>query len=217
MKSTATPTLTVSTLAPPNSFHKRDCLAAIAAGKNVLCEKPFTVNVAETKEVLDAAKAKGVYVAEAMWLRHRPMVADLTKLLYEGKVIGDVFRTTSEFKMYLDIANLPMNSRYKDPHMDAGSLLDIGIYALTWAIVMLEPGTPTKPETPNIMAAQSFIDGIEVTTSAILHYKNSSCQATVASTTNQGTEDTPNVVVAIIDARVFRGRSVAYITHYAYC
>ena len=111
----------------PHGFHKRDLLAAIAAGKNILCEKAFTINAREAREVFDAARKKGVYVHEAMWLRHRPMIADLRKLLYEDKAIGDVFRTTSDFQMHVDIPNLPSTSRLKDLSLGAGSLLDIGI------------------------------------------------------------------------------------------
>lgn len=181
----------------PHGFHKRDCLAAIAAGKNILCEKAFTINAAEAKEVFDAAKEKGVYVAEAMWLRHRPMVAELRKLLYEDKVIGDVFRTTSDFQMYLDIKGLPTTSRYKDLSLGAGSMLDIGIYTLTWALITLDPHTPEKSELPKIMAAQSFEDGIEVTTSVVLHYESSGRQGVVTATTNR--KKGPSQIVATID------------------
>ncbi|KAI1635893.1 hypothetical protein F4809DRAFT_642004 [Biscogniauxia mediterranea] len=169
----------------PHGFHKRDCLAAIAAGKNVLCEKPFAINAREAREVFAAAKAKGVYVAEAMWLRHRPMLADLRRLLYEDKAIGEVFRTTSDFQMPMDVANLPATSRYKDLSLGAGAMLDIGIYPLTWAILTLDPGTPAQSETPKILAAQSFVDGIEVTTSLILHYASSGRQAVVTATTER--------------------------------
>jgi dihydrodiol dehydrogenase / D-xylose 1-dehydrogenase (NADP) len=48
----------------PHSYHKEQCLAAIAARKHVLCEKPFTINAAEAKEVISAAKSKRVYIME---------------------------------------------------------------------------------------------------------------------------------------------------------
>ncbi|ETN45367.1 uncharacterized protein HMPREF1541_09198 [Cyphellophora europaea CBS 101466] len=181
----------------PHGFHKRDLLAAINAGKNILCEKAFTINAKEAKEVFEAAKSKGVYVHEAMWLRHRPMVADLRKLLYEDKVIGDVFRTTSEFQMYVDMANKPDTSRYKKLDLGAGSLLDIGIYSLTWLLLTLDPGIPAKPETPEIKAFQSFREGIEVTTSAIFHYPSSGRQGVFMSTTEK--KNGPTKVVATID------------------
>lgn len=181
----------------PHGFHKRDCLAAIAAGKNILCEKAFTLNAREAREIFDAAEKQGVYVAEAMWLRHRPMVADLRRLLYEEKVIGDVFRASSDFQLYIDTINLPESSRYKDISLGAGSMLDIGIYSLTWNILMLDPNPPSQPEAPKIMASQSFIQGIEVTTTAILHYPRSGRQGVILSTTQR--QNGSSKIVATID------------------
>ena len=57
-------TLTSSMLGTPHSVHKKNCLDAIAAGKHVLCERPFTINEKETQEVVDAVRRKGVYVME---------------------------------------------------------------------------------------------------------------------------------------------------------
>ncbi|KAI0128308.1 dimeric dihydrodiol dehydrogenase [Xylariales sp. AK1849] len=181
----------------PHGFHKRDCLAAIAAGKNVLCEKAFTINAREAKEVFEAAQKKGVYIAEAMWLRHRPMLADLRKLLYEDKAIGEVFRMTSDFQNYVNIPSLPATSRLKDLNLGAGSLLDIGIYPLTWAILTLDPKTPEQSENPKIIGAQSFADGIEVTTSVILHYPSSGRQGIIMSTNNRAMGK--SYIVATID------------------
>ncbi|CAJ2499822.1 Uu.00g026750.m01.CDS01 [Anthostomella pinea] len=189
----------------PHGVHARDCLAAIAAGKNVLCEKAFAINASEARSVFDAARRAGVYVAEAMWLRHRPLVADLRKLLYEEKVIGDVFRATSDFQMYVDMKNAPATSRYRDLELGAGSLLDIGIYPLTWALLMLDSKLPGdgngegegEGETPRIMAAQSFVEGIEVTTSIVLHYASSGRQGVVTSTTER--KKGASQIVATID------------------
>lgn len=194
----------------PHAFHKRDCLAAIAAGKNVLCEKAFTLNAREARDVFAAAAAtagsrRQVYIAEAMWLRHRPLVADLRCLLHRDKVIGDVFRATCDFQMYLDLASLPPTSRYKDPGLGAGALLDIGVYALTWLLLLLEdddPGAPAgRPETPTVLAAQSFRDGVEVTTSAVLRSPSTQRQGVLLATTERGNgdRDAAAKVVATVD------------------
>lgn len=179
------PNVDIVYIGTPQGLHKRDCLAAIASGKHVLCEKAFTLNASEAREVFDAARKKGVYVAEAMWLRHRPLVEDLRKLLFEDKVIGDVFRTTSEFQTYVDFENLKADSRHKDPSLGPGSLLDMGIYPLTWVVLTLDPNTPNSSEMPTIKAVQSFVDGIEVTTSVILHYASSGRQGIATSTTRR--------------------------------
>ncbi|KAJ9603563.1 hypothetical protein H2200_011749 [Cladophialophora chaetospira] len=173
----------------PHSFHKQNCLDAIAAGKNVLCEKAFTINAAEAKEVFDAAEKKGVYVHEAMWLRHRPLVVELRSLLFDDKVIGDVFRMSSDFSLLIDIPNLPDTSRYKDLNLGAGTLLDLGIYPLTWSFLALDPNKPGASEKPNVFATQTHIDGVEVTSSILLQYPSTGRQGVVTSTTMSGLRD----------------------------
>lgn len=170
----------------PHSFHKKNCLDAIAAGKNVLCEKAFTINAREANEVLEAAEKKGVYVHEAMWLRHRPLVVELRKLLYQDKVIGDVFRMSSDFGLLVDIPSLPSTSRYKDPNLGAGTLLDIGIYPLTWAFLTLDPNTPENSEKPVVFATQTHLHGVEVTSSVLIQYSSSGRQGIITSTTMSG-------------------------------
>lgn len=52
----------------PHAFHKQACLDAIAHGKHVLCEKPFTLNRREATEVFDAARKQGVFIMEGkLW------------------------------------------------------------------------------------------------------------------------------------------------------
>lgn len=58
------PEVDIVYIGTPHSYHKEQCLAAIAAGKHVLCEKPFTINAAEAEEVITAARVKGVYIME---------------------------------------------------------------------------------------------------------------------------------------------------------
>ena len=152
----------------PHGFHYRDCLEAIRAGKNVLCEKSFTINAKQAREIFDAARENNVYIAEAMWLRHRPLYLELSRLLHEEKIIGDVFRVFADFASGVDIASLPASSRYCDLALGAGSLLDIGVYSLTWLRVALG----YQNDLPQIVAKQTHEEGIEVTTSAILQYSS---------------------------------------------
>ena len=133
--------------------------------------------------MIDAAKRKGVYIAEAMWLRHRPLVKKLREVLWEGDGIGEVYRMTSHFGLDIDIKGKPEGNRYKHVEMGAGSLLDIGIYPLTWAILMLErvPGE----EVVDVKATrQSFVEGVEAQTSSILWYPTSERHGMISSTTN---------------------------------
>ncbi|CAI7565990.1 unnamed protein product [Penicillium bialowiezense] len=177
------PDVDIVYIGTPHAFHKKNCLDAIAAGKHVLCEKPFTLNARESREVFDAAKAKGVFIAEAMWLRHRPLTIELQRLLHQEKVIGEIFRATSDFGSELDIPNLPLDKYYRQNSMGAGSLLDLGIYALTWIVLSLDPELTADRAKPKILAAQTHWEDVELTSTAILQYPSTGRQGVATSTT----------------------------------
>ncbi len=168
----------------PHSFHKQNCLDAIKARKNVLCEKPFTMNSAEAEEVFAAAKAKGVFVMEAVWTRFFPAVKTLQKMLHEEQKIGRIIRMYCDFGLDIDIANLPESSRYKDPALGAGSLLDIGIYSLTWGLLTLAGNVGDKAEDPEVASTQTLSDGVDTSSSVVLKYPSTGRQGICTSTTD---------------------------------
>lgn len=180
----ADPEVDVVYIRTPHAFHKKNCLDAIAAGKNVLCEKAFTLNAKDAAEVIAAAKAKGVFLMEAMWTRFTPLMQTLQKMLHEEKVIGDVHRTFCDFGLDLDIPSLPAESRYKDPALGAGSLLDIGIYSLTWGLVSLDHGKGATSEMPTVLAQQSLSHGVDVSSSILLFFPSTGRQGIITLTTN---------------------------------
>ncbi|KAI6783701.1 uncharacterized protein J7T54_001577 [Emericellopsis cladophorae] len=168
------PNVDVIYIGTPHAFHKKNCLDAISAGKHVLCEKAFTLTAKEAREVFEAARAKGVYVMEAMWTRHFPLIKAMQKVLHEEKAIGKVQRAFCDFAIFQDIASKGPESRLKNPALGAGSLLDIGIYSLTLTILGLEPALGKKgaAETPAVRAIQSLSDGVDVSTAVLLLYKD---------------------------------------------
>ena len=179
------PEVDVVYIGTPHGFHKQNCLDAIAARKPILCEKPFAINAIQAREVLDAAEINGVYIREAMWLRDRPLVEELQRLLHQEQVIGKVFRAWCDFGLDKDIGSLPADSRYRDTALGAGSLLDIGVYALTWIILALDPKSPAASEVPQILALQSHDQGIEVLSTAIVQYGSSQAHGIATSTSLQ--------------------------------
>ena len=167
----------------PHSFHKANCLDAIKAGKNVLCEKPFTMNATEAEEVFAAAEKQGLFIMEAMWTRFFPIVKKLQHFLHEEKRLGQIFRMFCDFGLDIDIPNLPDDSRYKDPALGAGSLLDIGIYSLTWGLVTLS-GVGDAAEDPEVNSMQTIAHGVDVDSSVLLSYPAKGRQGICTSTTN---------------------------------
>ncbi|KAL5343113.1 hypothetical protein BJX70DRAFT_394127 [Aspergillus crustosus] len=170
----ADPDVQVVYIGTPHGLHKQHCLDAINAGKHVLCEKAFTLNASEAREVLDAAEKKGVFIMEAMWTRFHPLTLKLQEILHNEKVIGDVRRAFCDFSLDMDIASLPADSRLKDPSMGAESLLDSG----------------SSAETPGVAATQCLRDGIDIASSVLLHYGSTGRQGILTSSTETRTEKT---------------------------
>ena len=168
----------------PHSFHKQNCLDAIAAGKNVLCEKPFAMNAREAEEVFAAAEKRGVFIMEAMWTRFFPAVKALQRFLHEEQKLGKIFRVFCDFGLDIDIPSLPEDSRYKDPKLGAGSLLDIGIYSITWGLIALSGKVGNAAEDPEISSAQTIAHGVDVDSSVLLLYRSTGRQGICTSTTN---------------------------------
>ena len=73
----------------PNGLHAEWTLKAIAAGKHVLCEKPFTANAAEAEEVADAAEKSGLIVMEAFHYRYHELTRRIRTLVHDGS-LGDI-------------------------------------------------------------------------------------------------------------------------------
>ena len=177
------PDVDVIYIGTPHAFHRQNCLDAIAAGKHVLCEKAFTITAKESREVLAAAKQKGVFIMEAMWLRFIPLVAELRKKLFEERAIGDVRRVFCDFGLDMNVAALGPESRLKNPKLGAGSLLDIGIYSLTWGLLALDPNIGDQAQNPAVMAVQTLSDSIDLASSFVLQYPSTGAQGILTSTT----------------------------------
>ena len=75
-------------VATPNYRHAEDCLACIQAGKAVLCEKPFALNLAEARQIVDAAQQRKVFCMEAMWMRFIPAVMEAKRLIDAHSHLG---------------------------------------------------------------------------------------------------------------------------------
>src|SRR5258708_3232600 len=77
------PDLDAIYVSTPHPFHKENSLQALNAGKAVLCEKPFTINERELQELIDVARAKKLFLMEAMWTRFFPLMYRVRELLRE--------------------------------------------------------------------------------------------------------------------------------------
>jgi len=116
-------------VATPHALHKDNTILCLEADKAVLCEKPFTINAAEAQEVMGVARARNLFLMEAMWVRFLPYIVKLRKLLAEG-AIGEARMIAADFGFR---ANVNPESRLFDPALGGGALLDVGVYTVSLA------------------------------------------------------------------------------------
>lgn len=113
-------------IAVPNALHHPWTMRALAAGKHVLCEKPYSSDPAEVAAAFDAADAAGLVLSEAFMWRHHPQVARLRSMLPE---LGDIQTIRATFSFVLDdAANIRLSQE-----LDGGSLMDVGCYCVSGA------------------------------------------------------------------------------------
>ncbi len=109
----------------PNGLHARWTIEALAAGKHVLCEKPFTSNAAEAEDVAQAADAAGKVVMEAFHYRYHPMAARMVEVVRSGE-LGEVRHVEAWVCFPLPV---PGNIRYRFD-LAGGATMDAGCYAI---------------------------------------------------------------------------------------
>ena len=127
------PDVDIVYVATTHPFHREQALMAIEAGKHVLIEKPLALNAAHAGEVLTAARQKGVFAMEAVWMRANPLILKAHEIVTRG-VIGDVVAIQADFS--IEVAFDPTHRLY-DLANGGGALLDLGIYPIHFALLFL--------------------------------------------------------------------------------
>lgn len=182
------PDVDVVYVATPHGRHLEDVRLCFAAGKHVLCEKALTLNGDDSAALVAEARERGLFFAEAMWMRTNPHIRRIQELASDG-VCGEVLQVRAE----LGFTAPASRTRLWDPSLGASALLDVGIYPLTFAYLLL--GEPDR-----IVAAGTLSDrGIDVSGGATLTYP-SGAVASIAWTQVAGGDN--RAVVAGPDARL---------------
>jgi predicted dehydrogenase len=112
----------------PPSSHANWSIAALDAGKHVLCEKPFAMHAGEAQAMVDAAERNGKFLIEAYHYRFHPLFARLLKLIASDR-IGALRELKAHFNVR--IAPEPGEIRY-DPSLGGGAMMDLGCYCVHW-------------------------------------------------------------------------------------
>ena len=129
------PAVEVVYVASVNTAHREAVVAALEAGKAVLCEKPMATSAHEAREMYECAARERGFLSEAMWVRHLPAVRAAVRKVEAGE-IGEVVAIRGDLTVRRPF---DATSRLFDPAVGGGALLDLGIYPISLAIAFGGP------------------------------------------------------------------------------
>ncbi len=122
-------------VATPQSRHAEDTLMLLEYGKHVLCEKPFALNAAQGREMVESARSRGLFLMEAIWSRFLPAYRRLVDVVGDGR-IGQPILVEADFGFRRSFD--PENRLFR-LDLGGGGLLDLGIYPLQLCTLLLGP------------------------------------------------------------------------------
>ncbi len=148
-------------VASPHSHHFACAKLCLEHGKPVLVEKAFCVNAKQAQELIELARERKVFLAEAFWTRFMPARAMVEDLLAKD-VIGEVTSVVSAFGVPLE-----HKERMVKPELAGGALLDLGVYPLNFALMFVD--SPVKEV---VSSAVLSPEGVDWTNSMTLTFEN---------------------------------------------
>lgn len=183
------PQVDVVYVATPHPMHHDNALLALEHGKSVLVEKAFTVTSAQARDLVTAARSKNLFLMEAMWTRFLPHVEAIRALLADG-ALGEIVTVMADHGQWFERDS---TSRLFAPELGGGALLDLGIYPVSFASMVL--GTPSR-----IMAMiDPAFTGVDGQTSMLFGYA-SGAQAVLTCTSSARSATRASIVG--VDARI---------------
>jgi predicted dehydrogenase len=158
-------------IATPHPQHHLIAVTALEAGKSVLVEKTFTATVAGAEDVLSTAARRGVFAMEAMWTRFQPAIVAARALVSEG-AIGEVRQVQADLGVDQPFDR---NDRLFDLGQGGGSLLDLGVYVVSFAQYWL--GDPDRVTATGSLAPT----GVDAEAGILLSYEDGRAAALLTS------------------------------------
>ena len=149
-------------VATPNACHKDNILAALAAGKHVLCEKPMTLSAADSAACFEAAEKRGLFLMEALWTAFFPAMQKAIELVQSG-AIGTPRHLSANFISYRDPKTHPT---LFDPGLGGGARNDLGIYPVAAALLLAGP--IANATTTSVLGPT----GVDEMTAMVLEHEN---------------------------------------------
>ncbi|GMU94033.1 MAG: oxidoreductase [Candidatus Hydrogenedentota bacterium] len=130
------PDVDVIYISTPHHLHCENTLLCLRSGKHVLCEKPFAINAGEARRMIAEARKANLFLMEAMWTRFIPVIAKSREWIRDGR-IGDARLVHADFGFQ---SRFDPQSRLFNPAYGGGSLLDVGVYPISFASMVFGGG-----------------------------------------------------------------------------
>lgn len=172
----ADPNVDIVYVATPHPMHAANATMALEAGKHILVEKPFTINAAEARRIVDLATSKNLVVLEAMWMRFLPHMVRIREIVASG-LLGEVRSVIADHTR--DLSADPQH-RLNALELGGGALLDLGIYPISFAWDILG-----KPEQISAMA-RFKATGADAEVATLFRHAGGAISVTLSTSDNPG-------------------------------
>lgn len=143
-------------VASPHSHHYQHAKMCLEHGKNVLVEKPFTVNAIQAEELVSLAEKKGLLLAEAIWTRYMPSRNMIDDIIASG-IIGEPVSLTANLGYAMK-----HKERLQNPELAGGALLDVGVYPIHFAMMVFH--TEIKKVDTSVVMSPEGVDWVNSVT-----------------------------------------------------
>ena len=175
------PDVDVVYVGTPHPMHHDNALLALEHGKPVLVEKAFTMTASEARDLVRVAREKKLFMMEAMWTRFLPHVVAIRELIANGE-LGEIVTVEADHGQWFEEDPA---SRLFAPELGGGALLDLGVYPISFASMILgEPSRVTAlvdPAFTGVDGQSSMLFGYESGAHAVLTCTTRARSATRAS------------------------------------
>jgi len=167
------PDVDVIYVATPHPFHADAVITCLEGGKAVVCEKPFAANAGQAARMIECARKNNVFLMEGMWTRFLPSIVKVRELI-SGGAIGPVRHVNADFGFR---AGVNPESRLFAPALAGGSLLDVGIYNLSFCSMIFGGEGPERVQSHMNIGTTD----VDETATVMLNYKGGQSALTISS------------------------------------
>jgi predicted dehydrogenase len=158
-------------IATPVHLHAEQAIAAAAAGKHVLCEKPMAMNVRECDQMIDACRRHNVKLGVAYYRHFYPVVERVKAIIESGEIGAPVLAQINAFEHFNPAADNPRAWLLRKDVAGGGPMFDFGCHRIEVLIDILGPITSVKAMTANVV----FDREVEDTAAALFRFAGGAC------------------------------------------